>query len=135
MFHVADLAGHVLRTVKAEVQFILVARDEHEPWRRPRASLREIKGRMAIDVQEFAEDMFELMQKVAALATEMAAHMVGIVRYLVEIANIIQFWLLMAAVEIYERVWENIRRRIWHPVEEVIDRWMSKGERRRTPPV
>ena len=134
MFHIADLARHVIGTVKTEVHFILVARDERDPWRRPRASLRDIKGRMATDVQEFAADIFEMMKRVTALATEIAAHMLGIMVHLIEILLVIQYWSFLAAVEVYERAWEWLRRRVWYPVEEVIDRWWWRRERRRTPP-
>ena len=135
MFHVGDLARHVLRTVRAEVELVLVAKDVNEPWRRPRISFREIKGRMALDVQEFAEEVFELMQKVAALTVEIAACTLGIMVYVVEIINILQYWLLVAGVELYERIWETIRRRVWYPIEEALDRWTWRGERRRTPAV
>ena len=119
------------KTVRAELRLVLVAKDEGEPWRRPRQNLATIKERLAADTMEAVEAttdrLFEIMmltrtwmELTGHTAAATARLRMGIALDLNILASSIHYWAMAGTLELLERAWEmsnapiNAWRKWWN---------------------
>ena len=119
-----------VKTLRAELRLLLVAKDENEPWRRPRADLVHVKGRLASDMMELAEGITDktcegmvLCRTWADLSGSTAAALVRLMLGVILDLNITlssaHYMVVKVALEIVERIWEAAAM----PLQEWRRRW------------